>query len=212
MSPEIAAVLALSLYLVGLVAAFGLRSWVHRKRTGSSGFRGLTGVPGSAQWWGGTLFISALVLGAAAPALALVGIIAPPAVAPVLRWAGLVIAVAGFAGVLTAQAGMGASWRVGVDDAERTELVTTGVFALVRNPVFTAMLTALLGLVLLVPTVVSGAALVCLLLAVQIQVRRIEEPYLLATHGQTYATYATTVGRFLPGIGRMSTRERESLQ
>jgi hypothetical protein len=80
----------------------------------------------------------------------------------------------------------GAVWpggRIGVDPAERTSLVTTGVFAHVRNPVFTAMVLARLGVVLMVPTWVSAAALSTLVAAVQLQVRQVEEPYLRAVHG-----------------------------
>lgn len=47
MTTERVAALALALYLLGLVAAFGVRSWVHRRRTGSSGFHGISGAPGS---------------------------------------------------------------------------------------------------------------------------------------------------------------------
>jgi protein-S-isoprenylcysteine O-methyltransferase Ste14 len=39
----------------------------------------------------------------------------------------------------------------------------------------------------------------------ELQVRLIEEPYLLATHGGTYQRYAATTGRFVPGIGRLKT-------
>lgn len=179
-----------------------MRSLLHRRGTGSSGFRGLTGAPGSAEWWGGLLFAAALVLGAAGPTLALTGYLLPPGTPAALGWVGFGLAVFGFLGVLAAQAGMGASWRIGVDATERTELVTTGAFGVVRNPVFTAMLAAVLGLALLVPTAVSVAALVCLFLAVELQVRQVEEPYLLRTHGQAYAAYAARVGRFLPGVGR----------
>ena len=35
------------------------------------------------------------------------------------------------------------------------------------------------------------------------QVRAVEEPHLLATHGRAYADYAARVGRFVPGIGRL---------
>lgn len=38
---------------------------------------------------------------------------------------------------------------------------------------------------------------------IQMQVRAVEEPHLLATHGQAYAHYAARVGRFLPWIGRL---------
>jgi protein-S-isoprenylcysteine O-methyltransferase Ste14 len=203
MMTEVAPALALGLYLAGLVAAFGVRSWIHRRRTGSSGFRGVSGAPGSPEWWGGALFAAALVLGAAGPVLALTGTVTAPRLPQVFPWVGLIVTVVGFLGVLAAQAGMGASWRVGVDATERTELVTTGAFAVVRNPIFTAMLTTLAGLTLLVPTMVSAAAWLCLLVAVELQVRFVEEPYLLLTHRQAYASYAARVGRFLPGLGRL---------
>ena len=128
---------------------------------------------------------------------------AAPRLPQVFPWAGAVVTVVGFLGVLAAQAGMGASWRGGVDATERTELVATGAFAVVRNPIFAAMLTTLAGLTLLVPTAVTAAAWLCLLVAVELQVRLVEEPYLLATHRQAYASYAARVGRFLPGLGRL---------
>lgn len=203
MTATTAAILALALYLAGLAAAFGLRSWTQYRRTGSTGFHGLTGAPGSTEWWGGILFAAALVLGAAAPALALTGTVPAWPVPTGLHWAGLAVTVAGLLGVLAAQAGMGASWRIGVDPTERTTLVTTGTFALVRNPVFTAMLTALTGMALLVPTPVTLTAALVLLAAVQIQVRGVEEPYLLRAHPDAYPSYAARVGRFLPGLGRL---------
>jgi protein-S-isoprenylcysteine O-methyltransferase Ste14 len=41
----------------------------------------------------------------------------------------------GLAGSLLAQLAMGDSWRIGVDESEKTELVTAGPFAVVRNPI-----------------------------------------------------------------------------
>lgn len=204
MTTEVAAVAALVVYLLGLAVTFGVRSWAHHRRTGSSGFNGFSGAPGSAGWWGGVLFAGALVLGAAGPTLALTGVLVPSASLPDgLAVVGLAVAVLGFVGVVAAQSGMGSSWRVGVDAAERTALVMSGPFALVRNPIFTAMCTALVGLVLMVPSGVTFAALVCLLAAVQLQVRVVEEPYLRTTHGPDYASYAARVGRFVPGVGRL---------
>ncbi len=40
----------------------------------------------------------------------------------------------------------------------------------------------------------------------QVQVRAIEEPYLVRTHGAAYTGYAARTGRFLPGIGRLTDR------
>ncbi|MCT7350596.1 methyltransferase [Streptomyces coelicoflavus] len=81
---------------------------------------------------------------------------------------------------------MGASWRVGVNTDERTTLVTGGLFAHARNPVFTAMAITALGLALMVPNWVSLLALACLITAIQLQVRVVEEPYLKAMHGPAY--------------------------
>ncbi|GIG30735.1 methyltransferase family protein [Cellulomonas marina] len=199
-----AAAVALTVYLMAVVVMFGIRSWAHRRHTGSTGFRGVSGPAGSSGWWGGRLFALALLLGAAGPALALARALLPPANLPgALAWVGLLVAVAAFVVVAAAQSGMGASWRIGVDATERTDLVTTGLFAVARNPIFTAMAIALAGIVLMVPTAVTLAALVALVLAVQLQVRAVEEPYLLTTHGAAYAAYAARVGRFVPGIGRL---------
>ncbi|MBF0688021.1 MAG: isoprenylcysteine carboxylmethyltransferase family protein [Cellulomonas sp.] len=197
-----AALVALVLYVAGCAVVFGWRSWRQRRQTGAAGFRGISGTPGSAGWWGGVLFVAAVILAAAAPMLELLadGTSALPLWMPVV---GLVVTVAGFAGVLLSQVTMGRSWRIGVDAGERTDLVTTGVFAVVRNPVFTAMVLALSGLVLLVPSLASLLALAALITAVQLQVRIVEEPYLRTMHGRHYTEYAAHVGRFVPAVGRL---------
>lgn len=82
----------------------------------------------------------------------------------------------------------------------------SGLFALVRNPFFTALLITATGLVLLAPNPIALAALATLVIAVQVQVRAIEEPYLLALHGGAYRDYARATGRFLPRIGTDHTR------
>jgi len=201
--------LALALYVVYLALAFGLRTYLQLRRTGSTGFVGLRGRPGSVEWLGGVAFAAGLVLGFAAPVLDLLGVLDPVAAldGEVAHAVGLALAVAGIAGTLYAQMAMGASWRIGVDATERTELVTTGPFALVRNPIFAAMLPTSLGLVMLVPNVVALIGFVALFAALQVQTRAVEEPYLIATHGQTYVRYAARVGRFVPRLGRLRAQQ-----
>ncbi|MGR7028206.1 methyltransferase family protein [Geodermatophilus sp. URMC 62] len=206
-------VAALAIYLVGLAVVFGVRTWMQIRRTGSSGFNGISGKPGSLRWWAGVSFIAALVLELAALILAAAGAVAPMQGITAVAAFGVVLALVGFVATLAAQTGMGASWRIGVKETERTELVTTGVFALVRNPIFTAMVLAQLGLTLMVPTWLSVIALVALMTAVELQVRLIEEPYLLATHGGDYQRYAARTGRFVLGIGRLQpTTEMENVK
>ena len=114
--------------------------------------------------------------------------------------------IVGFVGVLLGQSGMGSSWRIGVQQDEETDLVTGGVFAWVRNPIFTAMLVAQAGLLLLVPSLLSVLAFLSLWAAVHLQVRLIEEPFLRRQHGEAYARYAARTGRFVPGLGRLRGR------
>jgi protein-S-isoprenylcysteine O-methyltransferase Ste14 len=116
---------------------------------------------------------------------------------------GFALCGAGIAGTFLAQMEMGASWRIGVNQSERTELVTGGVFSLCRNPIYTFMIVAWIGFALLVPTWLSAASVPAVIVAFEVQVRLVEEPYLLRTHGERYRAWAARVGRFVPGIGRL---------
>ncbi len=200
--------IALALFALYLALAFGARTALQLRRTGSTGFRGISGRPGSAEWLGGVLFVFALGLGLAAPVLGLAGAVEPVGVLDggVVRVLGFVLYALGLVGTLAAQGAMGASWRIGVDGSEKTELVTTGPFALVRNPVFSAMVPGFLGLALMVPNAVSLAGVLALVAAVELQVRCVEEPHLRRTHGERYAAYASKVGRFAPGVGTLRPR------
>ena len=196
---------ALVLYAVYLTVTLGVRVAVQVRRTGSTGLHGLAPDAAPLERLAGTLFVVALAMGAAAPTLALLDVLEPiPALEGVVGNAvGVVLAVAGIALTFGAQLAMGNSWRVGVDPAERTELVTGGPFQLVRNPIYSAMLPTVFGLALMVPSVVAIAGFATLLIALELQVRLVEEPYLRQVHGDAYADYTARVGRFVPGLGLM---------
>lgn len=137
----------LTLFALYVALAFGARTLLQKLRTGSSGFKGRSGSPGSVEWFGGVMFVCALALGFAAPVLDLVGVVDP--IAPLDGRAGHAVGIVlyslGLVGTLVAQGMMGRSWRTGVDESERTDLVTTGPFAIVRNTIFSAMIPAFLG-------------------------------------------------------------------
>jgi protein-S-isoprenylcysteine O-methyltransferase Ste14 len=121
---------------------------------------------------------------------------------PMLTWAGMALLVGGTALMAAAQLDLGASWRIGIEEGARPGLVVGGLYRFSRNPIFLAMLIALLGFTLLLPTWVSALALLGTVVGIQRQVRD-EERYLLRTYGDAYARYAAQVGRFLPGVGRL---------
>lgn len=196
-------IVALALYGVWFALAFGVRIALQVRRTGSTGVRGLDRGAAPLEWVAGALFVVSLAAGAVAPLLALLGVVEPVEAldAVVVHALGFVLAASGVVATFLAQLAMGDSWRIGVESEERTDLVTDGLFALVRNPIYSAMLPTVLGLALIVPSPFALLACAGLAVALELQVRRVEEPYLLRTHGDAYADYGARVGRFVPRIG-----------
>ncbi len=203
-------VIALVLLVAFAVLGFGWRTVVQVRRHGDTGWRfdrtGLDRVVGP-------LLVLAVLIMAVAPVVALVaGNPWAPAGIRALAEGGALATAAGAAGALlvvvggvltvVAQLQMGASWRIGVQAGEHTALVTSGLFARVRNPIFTGMGGVVVGTALLVPNVVALAGAALTLAPLQAQVRLVEEPHLLAVHGEAYRRWAAGAGRFLPGLGR----------
>jgi protein-S-isoprenylcysteine O-methyltransferase Ste14 len=200
--PGVALVLWAVFGLLAVAGRVGIQLW----RTGTSGVSGVSGDAGSIEWLGGSMFVASVGAGIAAPALQIADVVAPvDALSSTgAEIAGLVLFAAGLAITFGAQLAMGTSWRIGVDPEERTELVTTGPFALVRNPIYSGMIPAVAGLTLLNPNPLALVALAGLVSALELQVRAVEEPHLLRSHGEVYAAYAARVGRFVPGLGKLS--------
>ena len=196
-------IVALALFGVFAALGFGWRSWEQRRRTGSTGFRGVSGRLGSAEWFAGSGFVAAPAVAVLASILQLLDVAAPVAVlhAPWIQIGGIAVAIVGIFATVYAQLDMGDSWRIGVDPGETTTLVRTGVFGWVRNPIFTAMITFGFGIALVTPNPVALAGFLLLVATIELQVRIIEEPYLLTVHGDDYRSYLTNVGRFMPGVG-----------
>ncbi len=111
----------------------------------------------------------------------------------VLSWALLAAAIAW---TICAQFQMGQSWRIGIDKEVKTPLVTSGLFACSRNPIFLAMRVCLAALALLQPNVITLSLLLMGDLVMQFQVR-LEESFLQEQHGDAYAAYCRRVRRWL---------------
>lgn len=115
---------------------------------------------------------------------------------PWLQTAGVVLLLASLAWTVVAQAQMGESWRIGIDEEQRTPLVRKGVFGLSGNPIFLGMMLTLLGLFLVIPNAVTLLVLCLGVVLIQIQVR-LEEEFLSGMHGEAYAEYRRDVRRWL---------------
>jgi protein-S-isoprenylcysteine O-methyltransferase Ste14 len=114
---------------------------------------------------------------------------------PIARVLGWTVLWASLVWLVIAQAQMGNSWRVGIDEARTTDLVTRGVFGWSRNPIFLGLRVTLAGLILVLPFGSTLALAVAAEVLIQVQVR-LEETHLRALHGDRYEAYVRRVRRW----------------
>lgn len=199
------AAIALVMCVLYVLVMFGVRAVVQRRRTGSSGW---VGAATNAEHRANMLVLAAWLLDLLATTLVLGGATRPTPTfhGPVTHAAGIAALILSLALGIIAQEAMGPAWRTGIDPDHPSRLATTGVFAAVRNPVYTSMIGTSLGVALLVPSIVSAVALAACVTGLEIQTRAVEEPHLRAVHGDAYERYSARVGRFAPRLGRLHSR------
>jgi protein-S-isoprenylcysteine O-methyltransferase Ste14 len=196
--------LTIFLWLLFPAVSLGLRIWIQLRTTGRTGFVLSRRTSGPLQLFASGLFLSSVAVGIASPVLAALFPVQPWAAWDAPLWfaaIGGMLYVAGLTLAFTSQLTLGRSWRIGVDDGERTELVMRGAFRVVRNPVFSALELTAISLAMLCSTPLAWFACAVQLFALEIQVRAVEEPYLARVHGDAYRAYVARVGRFVPLIG-----------
>lgn len=118
-------------------------------------------------------------------------------VAPTLEWMAVGLGGLGIVVTLTAQLQMGQSWRIGVDPGETTSLVTHGLYAKSRNPIYFGIALYWVGMSISFPH--WGMWLCALLswISIEVIVRKIEEPYLRRLHGEKFDAYVERTNRYL---------------
>lgn len=111
-------------------------------------------------------------------------------------WLAIVLLAFALIWVLTAQAHMQKSWRIGIDEDVKTELVQRGLFKISRNPIFLGIRVMLFGLFLILPNAIMLLIWVAGDMLIQIQVR-LEEEFLTRKHGEAYLAYRKQVRRWI---------------
>jgi protein-S-isoprenylcysteine O-methyltransferase Ste14 len=115
---------------------------------------------------------------------------------PGIRLAGLITGHLALPGILIAQRQMKQSWRIGIDYINKTELISSGLFAWSRNPIYVFLLAALTGLFFVIPNAITFAVVCGAYIILQI-IMRMEEAFLLKQHGKRYESYRAKVKRLL---------------
>ncbi|HEU0294036.1 MAG TPA: isoprenylcysteine carboxylmethyltransferase family protein [Anaerolineales bacterium] len=114
----------------------------------------------------------------------------------IIPWIGVFFCLAGLLLLLWSLVSFGQSFRVGIDTDHPDKLITTGVFAFSRNPIYVAFALILIGQFLIFP---NWILLVYLAVGIWLFHRQVlrEEDYLRKHYGQEYLEYCNRVRRYL---------------
>jgi protein-S-isoprenylcysteine O-methyltransferase Ste14 len=125
------------------------------------------------------------------PAFALHGAYAP------LRWVFALLAVGCLVLTIDCWRRMGRNWRMDISD-RNTALVTEGLFARIRHPIYAFSIAMMVATAVVLPSVPMLAVAVVHIVLMNIKARS-EEAHLARLHGEAYARYVQRTGRFFPG-------------
>lgn len=113
--------------------------------------------------------------------------------------AGLVIEIAGMLFAVWARHTLGKNWTGRITTGGSQELIMQGPYRLVRHPIYTGLLCAVLGTAMIIGDLHSAVGFAVLLISILIKLRR-EEAALRQHFGTAYEGYAQRVPMLLPGL------------
>ena len=111
-------------------------------------------------------------------------------------WTGVALCLFGFSLAINARRHLGRNWGLPMSRKEQPELVTTGPYALIRHPIYTGLILAMLGSAIGVN--VFWALLLVPVGAYFIYSARREETVMLQLFPEQYAAYMARTGMFAP--------------
>jgi len=116
------------------------------------------------------------------------------------RWLAAATALACLAMTAWCWSRMGQDWRMDVSEKRKGALITDGLFAYVRHPIYALSMLLMLcsAIIIATPPMLVIAAVHLVLMNLK---ARNEERHLLAAHGEPYARYLRRTGRFFPRLG-----------
>lgn len=114
-----------------------------------------------------------------------------------VRIIGAAMSIVGTTVFITAVLTMRDSWRAGVSKTDKTELVTSGIYQISRNPAFLGFDLLYIGILLMFFNWVLCAVSVFAILMYHLQIVNVEEEFLLAAFGDEYLQYKKKVCRYI---------------
>ena len=112
-------------------------------------------------------------------------------------WIGLALLVAGLAFACWARVHLGRNWSGSVTVKEGHELIRSGPYAYVRHPIYTGLITAVLGTAIVSGTVRAALGLVIITVSL-LRKLRTEEGFMRETFPGEYQRYSADVPALIP--------------
>jgi protein-S-isoprenylcysteine O-methyltransferase Ste14 len=114
-------------------------------------------------------------------------------------WAGAAITAGGLLFSVWARRHLGTNWSRAVTVKKDHELITSGPYALVRHPIYTGLLTAIVGCALALGAWRAIVGLVLIFVALWRKLS-LEERWMHEQFGETYEAYARRVKALVPFV------------
>ena len=113
------------------------------------------------------------------------------------RYIGIVIALLGDVLFVISVLTMKDSWRAGVSETDKTELVTNGIYQISRNPAFLGFDLVYIGILLMFFNWIMFAVSVFAIVMFHLQIVNVEEDFLTTAFRDEYLEYKKKVNRYL---------------
>ena len=132
------------------------------------------------------------------PAVEVISIIGNITALPLgIRGIGAGVAVVGDVVFILSVWTMKDSWRAGVSETDKTELVTNGIYKISRNPAFLGFDLVYVGILMMFFNWILLAVSLFAIIMFHLQIVNVEEDFLLISFGQEYVEYRKMVHRYL---------------
>jgi len=118
---------------------------------------------------------------------------------PLLAWVAAVLAMAGLVLALWSRVSLGRNWSGQVTLKEDHELVTSGPYALVRHPIYTALILLFGGFALLLGSASAWLGLASLTWSFWVKLRQ-EEALMIGRFPKDYPAYMERTKRLFPAV------------
>lgn len=113
--------------------------------------------------------------------------------------AGLILLIAGYLGRRVAIRALGENYNYAIEASPEHELVTSGVYSVIRHPIYLFYMVEMIALVIIKFNYISLAALIAVIFATLYRIEK-EDELLLTVFKERFETYSRRTKRLVPFI------------